>query len=104
MVDNVENYLHDEGFRNIRARHYDSTIRIEVSPEEINMFFNDKTRKRIVKKIKELGYTFITSFMLSNSMSILFSDIFIPAFFTRLNINARMSNAIVQYKAWTVIF
>ena len=60
MVDEVENYLYDEGFINIRARHYDSTVRIEVSPEEINKFFDEKTRKRIVQKIKDIGYTYIT--------------------------------------------
>ena len=60
MVDEVENYLHDENFINIRARHYGDTVRIEVSPDEINRFFDDKTRRRIVKRIKEIGYTYIT--------------------------------------------
>ena len=60
MIDEVENYLHDEGFKNVRARHYDETIRIELSQEEIDKFLDRKMRERVVKKIKEVGYTYIT--------------------------------------------
>lgn len=60
MVDTVENCLYDEGFRNVRARHNDNTVRIEVPPEEIGRFLDTETRERIVKKIKDTGYTYIT--------------------------------------------
>ena len=60
MVDEVENYLYDEGFKNIRARHYDNTVKIEVSPNEIGKFFNNEIRERIVNRIKEIGYTYVT--------------------------------------------
>ena len=59
MVDSVENYLHDKGFKNVRARHYDKTIRIEVSENEIGKFFDSELRKRVTKKIKEIGYTYV---------------------------------------------
>ena len=60
MIDEVENYLHDEGFENVRARHYDKTLRIEVSQNEIDKFFDFKTRERVVKRVKEIGYTYVT--------------------------------------------
>jgi uncharacterized protein len=60
MVDEVENFLHDIGFKNIRARHFDKTVKIEVSSEEIDKFFDHSLRERIVKKVKEIGYTYVT--------------------------------------------
>jgi uncharacterized protein len=60
MVDEVENFLHDIGFKNIRARHFDKTVKIEVSSEEIDKFFDRSLRERIVKKVKEIGYTYVT--------------------------------------------
>jgi len=60
MVDEVENFLYDEGFRNIRARHHNNTVKIEVSPGEIKKFLDDEYRERIVKKIKDVGYIYVT--------------------------------------------
>lgn len=60
MVDQAENYLRDMGFRNIRARHQGKTMKIEVAPEDIKHFFEDATREKVVSKLKELGYTYVT--------------------------------------------
>jgi pyridinium-3,5-biscarboxylic acid mononucleotide sulfurtransferase len=60
MVDEAENFLTDLGFRNLRARHQGTTIKIEVAPEQLKEFFDDKKREMIVHKLKSIGYTYIT--------------------------------------------
>lgn len=60
MVDALENYLFDIGFRNIRVRHQNNTARIEVSPSMINLLLEDKTRAEILAKSKLLGYTHVS--------------------------------------------
>ncbi len=60
MVDEVEGFLYDEGFRNIRARHHNNTVKIEVSSDEIKKFLDNECRERIVKKIKDIGYIYVT--------------------------------------------
>ncbi len=60
MVDEIENYLHDLGFRNIRARHQKKTLKIEVNPQDIRQFFDEDIRIEIVRRAREIGYTSIT--------------------------------------------
>ncbi len=60
MVDQVENYLYDLGFRNIRARHMKNTVKIEVAPQQISRFFEEEMRAKILKTIKKIGYTYVT--------------------------------------------
>lgn len=60
MVDRAENFLSDLGFHNIRARHTGKTLKIEVAPEEISRFFDEKIREKIVREIKKIGYIYVT--------------------------------------------
>jgi uncharacterized protein len=60
MVDAAENFLADLGFRNIRARHEKNSIRIEVSTSQIKRLADDETRLKIVSKMKELGYKYVS--------------------------------------------
>ncbi len=60
MVDEIENYMFDLGFRNIRARHQKTTLKIEVSPACLKRFFEDETRQKVVAKAKSLGYKYVT--------------------------------------------
>ena len=60
MVDAAENYLSDLGLHNIRARHEKNTIRIEISPSQIRLFADDDFRIRVVAKMKELGYHYVS--------------------------------------------
>lgn len=60
MVDEAENFLRDLGFRNIRARHQDKTMKIEVLPEDIKRFFEDDIREKVIRKLKRIGYTYVT--------------------------------------------
>jgi len=53
-----EIFLKTLGISQVRARHHGSIVRIEVLPEEINKILEN--REKIVKKFKELGYTYIT--------------------------------------------
>ena len=53
-----EIFLRSLGFRQLRVRHHDKIARIEVNEEDIKLLLNN--RKEIVKKFKELGYTYIT--------------------------------------------
>jgi pyridinium-3,5-biscarboxylic acid mononucleotide sulfurtransferase len=60
MVDAAENFLSDLGFSNIRARHEKNTLRIEITPSEIKRLADDHLRQRLVDKMKELGYRYIS--------------------------------------------
>ncbi|MFC1557854.1 ATP-dependent sacrificial sulfur transferase LarE [candidate division KSB1 bacterium] len=60
MIDNVENILCEKGFKNVRARHYEEMVKIEVPPDEIKKFMDSNFREKIIKKIKEIGYTYVT--------------------------------------------
>jgi uncharacterized protein len=60
MVDAAENFLSDLGFKNIRARHEKDSIRIEVSPSQIKLFTDDILRTKVLARMKELGYHYIS--------------------------------------------
>ena len=48
------------GFRQVRVRHYDEMARIEVSKDEIKKLFNNGTSEKISKRLKEIGFKYIT--------------------------------------------
>ncbi|SJZ43307.1 ATP-dependent sacrificial sulfur transferase LarE [Selenihalanaerobacter shriftii] len=59
MVGAAERYLRQFDFNQLRVRHHDQyTARIEVAPNDMEFFFNN--REQIVDKLKEIGYTYIT--------------------------------------------
>jgi pyridinium-3,5-biscarboxylic acid mononucleotide sulfurtransferase len=60
MVDDMENFLYDLGFKNIRARHQNKTLKIEVDPIEIKRILDDSVREKIVAFAKKTGYTYVT--------------------------------------------
>jgi pyridinium-3,5-biscarboxylic acid mononucleotide sulfurtransferase len=60
MVDAAENFLSDLGFKNIRARHEKDSIRIEVTPSQIKLFTDDSLRMKVLTKMKELGYHYVS--------------------------------------------
>ncbi len=60
MVDAAENFLSDLGFKNIRARHEKNSIRIEISPSQIRLFADDSLRMRVLTRMKELGYQYVS--------------------------------------------
>jgi uncharacterized protein len=60
MVDQAENFLLALGFSNLRARHQQKTVKIELPPDQIPRLLNDVLRKKIVDKMKKIGYTYVT--------------------------------------------
>ena len=56
MVDKAENYLSDLGFRYIRARHKDNSVKIEVDPGQISRLMEAGTRKKVENYMKSIGY------------------------------------------------
>lgn len=60
MIGEAESYLRKQGFRQVRVRHHGQIARIEVDPEEIPRFFETGMRKKIVRRLKGIGYNYIT--------------------------------------------
>jgi uncharacterized protein len=42
------------------VRHNGNTARIEIPSEEIGSLLEPRTRSRIVKRLKEIGFTYVT--------------------------------------------
>jgi len=57
-IDQAERYLNSLGFRQLRLRHHNGLCRIEVDKNDIRRLLNK--RERIVKRLKDLGYNYIT--------------------------------------------
>jgi len=60
VVEEAEAFLHSLGIGQLRLRHYDKTARIEVEPREMHLLLDESNRQRIVTRLKELGYLYIT--------------------------------------------
>ena len=58
MVSLAEDFLRSLGLRQFRLRHHNGIARLEVAQEEIPLAI--EKRGEIVKKCKELGYTYVT--------------------------------------------
>lgn len=56
MVEEAEEYLAKNGFRQYRVRHHGSVARIEVESSEIEKINEPILRKEIVEKFKEIGF------------------------------------------------
>jgi len=60
-VDSAETFMRDLGFRFFRVRHHDDrTARLEIGPQEIQRLFEASLRDKIVGKMKELGFVYVT--------------------------------------------
>jgi len=60
MVDEAENYLADLGFRYIRARHQNNSVRIEVDPGQVSQLMDSHTKKGVENFLKSIGYDEVT--------------------------------------------
>ncbi len=60
MVDRAEQLLLDLGLRQVRVRIHGDVARIEAEPAEFGKLTEDKTRERIVRTLKELGFAYVT--------------------------------------------
>ncbi len=64
-IDHLENFLLNEGFKQVRVRHHNDLARIEIAKDEFKMFFknlvlNKGLIEKIVYEFKNSGYSYIT--------------------------------------------
>ena len=59
-VSKAEAFLRSFGITQVRVRHYDEIVRIEVLKDEMPKLLSEEVRDRIIKKFKKLGYIYIT--------------------------------------------
>jgi len=55
-----EVFLKELGFREFRVRYHGDLARIEVNPNEIDRLFDKSIRDAIVKRFKEVGFSFVS--------------------------------------------
>ena len=60
MIEQAEKFLIDSGFRAVRVRSHNDLARIEVNPEDIPKLANISLSKKITKKLKQLGFIYVT--------------------------------------------
>jgi len=60
MVDEAEDFLFGLGFKQVRVRHYGDLARIEILKEEMERLMNGSLREKVVKRLREIGYTYVT--------------------------------------------
>jgi uncharacterized protein len=60
QIETAEQFLLRLGFSQVRVRHHGRTARIEIPSEETGSLVNPHTRSRVVKKLKEIGFTYVT--------------------------------------------
>jgi uncharacterized protein len=55
-----ELYLRSLGIRTLRLRHHGDIARIEIDEKDMARVLNDETRREIVKRLKAIGYLYVT--------------------------------------------
>ena len=60
MVDSAEELLIRLGFGQVRVRIHGNLARIEVLPEEIGRFADEKLREEVCSWLKEFGFAYVT--------------------------------------------
>jgi uncharacterized protein len=60
MVEAAEGFLFGVGFKQVRVRHYGNLARIEILKEEMERLMNGSLREKVVNRLKEIGYTYVT--------------------------------------------
>jgi len=55
-----EEFLHRLGLGQLRLRHHGDIARIEVDEQEMGILLNDEIRRKMVQKLKSLGYKYVT--------------------------------------------
>jgi uncharacterized protein len=60
QIGSCELFMKGLHFREFRVRYHGDLARIEISPSEIDRFFEKSTRDAVVEKFKELGFKFVS--------------------------------------------
>lgn len=59
-IQRAEGAVRAAGIRQVRVRHHGNTARIEVPRGEIEKLLSSEIRERLVRELKELGYSYVT--------------------------------------------
>jgi len=59
-IEQAEKFLHGEGFVQLRVRSHEDMARLELLPEDIERFMADGIYEKAVRKLKELGFAYVT--------------------------------------------
>ncbi|HEX2946357.1 MAG TPA: ATP-dependent sacrificial sulfur transferase LarE [Clostridia bacterium] len=59
MIEKAEQFLLDNGFRQVRVRHHGEIARIEVARPERNKFFDPELMDRVHARFTELGFRYV---------------------------------------------
>lgn len=60
MIEQAEDYLLSLGFKQLRVRHHGDVARIELERKDFPRFFADDISSKVQRKLKEIGYKFVT--------------------------------------------
>ncbi|MDR2351263.1 MAG: ATP-dependent sacrificial sulfur transferase LarE [Endomicrobium sp.] len=60
MVDTAEQMLLNMGLKQVRVRHHDNLARIETDETGFEILMDKNKRKKIYKKLKDLGYVYVS--------------------------------------------
>jgi len=60
QIEKAEDFLRTLGLVEFRVRHHDTVARIEVHPEDFKKLATEPNRSKIIKKLKSLGFKYIT--------------------------------------------
>ncbi len=58
-IDEMEQFLMDLGFRQVRVRHHGPIARIEVAADERSRFFDTDLMDRVDRKFKQAGFAYV---------------------------------------------
>ncbi|MCY4529598.1 MAG: ATP-dependent sacrificial sulfur transferase LarE [Chloroflexi bacterium] len=56
----AEEYLRSLGIERLRVRHHDTVARIEVGTEDFHVLLDEDTRRGVVERFREIGYSYVT--------------------------------------------
>jgi uncharacterized protein len=60
-VEQAEDFVRQEiGLKQIRVRHHGNVARLEVEPSDLSRLLKTGVRRRVVDRLKELGYVYVT--------------------------------------------
>ncbi len=60
MVEKAEDFLFEQGIKEVRVRHHGSVARIEAGRSNIETFMAENFRKAIVEKFREIGFEHVS--------------------------------------------
>ena len=56
----AEEFLRSLGIERLRVRHHDTVARIEVGSEDFCVLLDDETRREVIRRFREIGYSYVT--------------------------------------------